>query len=249
MRRRVAATVLAFLLLVVAPSLAQAGIGVTLLTETSRNGPTITTITSASVTPTANALNLCLVWSAQTSGTIAAPTVTGNGLTWDLVATTPQPGTTRAFLFRSMGASPSAGTIVATYGANQDDILLLCTSATGVDTSGSNGSGAVGQSKPDNVSTNNLTLTFDAPFAAADNRPVMFAARADNSSATTSEWTEVFDGAHSNVGTTVVMWKNASDDTSGTMTWGTTSTTAAILVEVKAPPGCEGRLALIGVGC
>src|SRR5688572_16849242 len=74
--------------------------------------------TTASFTPTANALVLAAVAVGQT-GAPTQPTLTGNGLTWELEDTclydiTGTFGT--LFLFRALGASPSAGTNAIAFG-------------------------------------------------------------------------------------------------------------------------------------
>ena len=105
---------------------------------------TTATITTSSTTPTANAL--VVVTLGTTDETFTIPTLTGNGMTWVVLATSTAGATYRFTSFRSLSASPSAGTLLVDYGANpQSRIIWMIDEFIGVDTSGSNGSGAVVQ--------------------------------------------------------------------------------------------------------
>ena len=106
--------------------------------------------TTASITPTANALVLVMVSAVRADGiTYSDPTLSGNGLTWVAIGTVKEDdagGSRRGgTLFRSMGASPSAGAITITYGASHESCAWSVAEFTGVDTTGTNGSGAVVQ--------------------------------------------------------------------------------------------------------
>ena len=149
--------------------LAPAGISVSTLT-TGNSGVATTVYTTASVSPSGNALLLLAVavYIATGSTNPTTPTVTGNGLTWDLVGSVDVDaiGTDRStiFVFRSMGPSPSTGAITITFvGSNQGKVCWLLDQATGVDTSGANGSGAVLQSQT--ASTANADVSLSAAFA------------------------------------------------------------------------------------
>jgi hypothetical protein len=208
-----------------------------------------TTCVTGSVAPAANSLNL--VWAHSSGVTINQPTVTGNGLTWDLVTSTANTTSKRMWLFRAMGASPTAGAITVTYGTSQDDLLCAAVTATGVDTSGSNGSGAIGETQASNLAAQtSVTLTLSG-FSASGNRAVMVAAANSSATSTTFEWTSLADTSVSNAGRIATQWKDATDDLSGTMSWGVESATrAGILVEVKAAAsGCRGGMLMGRVGC
>lgn len=108
-------------------------------------------ITTASVTPGANRLEL-LVVSIRNGNSInpTAPTISGNGLTWVQIGNGnfDNSSTSRrtVYLFRSMGASPTTGAITITLGEIETDVCYLLDEVSGVDTSGTNGSGAIVQS-------------------------------------------------------------------------------------------------------
>lgn len=96
------------------------------------------------VTPTANALVLASVWHSHATTAGNTPTATGNGLTWVSVGTFTFLTTERFTLFRAMGASPTNTAITFDFAAqNQTQAGWLVSQCTGVDTTGTNGSGAV----------------------------------------------------------------------------------------------------------
>jgi hypothetical protein len=110
-----------------------------------------TSIATSSVTPTGDALILAAVVSRIASGeNPVVPTASGNGLTWVVVRTAAFGDLTRLTLFRAMGASPSAGAITFDFGSEtQTDFAWSVAEYTDVDTSGTNGSGAVRQALTD----------------------------------------------------------------------------------------------------
>jgi hypothetical protein len=148
-----------------------AGSGLTQGTDAACTG----TSTTASFTPTANALILACVVNEIASGT--APTIssiTGNGLTWVLVGTAITPsGLNRTTLYRASSASTSTGTATITFSGAADDCVWQISEYTGQDTSGTNGSGAIVQSAVNNGGggLTSLTVTL-AAFASSSNAAV-----------------------------------------------------------------------------
>lgn len=130
--------------------------------------------TTASITPTSNALILPCIVVMRTGSAPNTPTVTGNSITYDLIAsaahdTAGQQATT--FLFRGLNASPTAGVITIDVSVAHDGALWTVTEFAGVDTSGSNGSGAIVQNATNTgsiASSSTLTVTL-ASFADAAN--------------------------------------------------------------------------------
>lgn len=127
--------------------------------------------TTASVTPSSNALELLTVYSRTGISTNPnQPTVTGNSLTWVAIATVIYDDSSssrrRITLFRALGASPSSGTITIDFGGQaQTDVGWSLDQATGTDTSGTNGSGAIVQSATNldtGTSSTSLTVTLSA---------------------------------------------------------------------------------------
>lgn len=103
---------------------------------------------TASVTPGANRLLLLGIANARSAATAPEPTATGNGLTWVTVVTQLHSNNTRRVtVLRAMGASPSTGAITIDFAADtQVGCAWILHEYTGMDTSGTNGSGAIVQS-------------------------------------------------------------------------------------------------------
>ncbi len=81
-----------------------------------------------------------------TVATAAAPTVTGNGITYDLVNTI-NSGNRRLSVLRGMSAAPSAGAVTLDFGATSvASVGWSITEFCGVNQTGVNGAGAVVQS-------------------------------------------------------------------------------------------------------
>lgn len=117
---------------------------------TNASATTGNTVVTASVSPAANEL-WCVDVSMRATG--ITPTVSGTGLTWaqeaqvDAQQAGPQ---LRLWRFRGLSTStPSSGAITVTVTGNLKPILVQVWKATGVDTSGTNGSGACAQSVTD----------------------------------------------------------------------------------------------------
>jgi len=137
---------------------------------TSRGTTDTTVYTTASITPTANRLVLAFISSKQFgSGTVAAPTLSGNGLTWVLAATVSGTTNSDGWLFRAMGASPSAGGVTITFSATQSNCNWSISEFAGVDTGGTNGSAAIVQTAVQQTnSATSCTVTLGT-FGAAGN--------------------------------------------------------------------------------
>lgn len=129
------------------------------------SGTDVTSATTASVAPAGNRLLLLSVAGDATSGVDNTPTVTGNGLTWVEITGMTQKNNSRGqYVFRAMGASPSSGTIVIDFsGQTQAKISWGLEEFDGVDTSGTNGSGAIGNNdKAAAFGATSVTVTLAA---------------------------------------------------------------------------------------
>jgi len=99
-------------------------------------------VTLTSWTPGANELVLVAV--AVRDETAEPVTVSGNGLTFvEIHNVDNAQGQNGIYLFRAMGASPSTGSITVTITGNASPAFAAATRFSGVDTSGTDGSGAV----------------------------------------------------------------------------------------------------------
>lgn len=133
--------------------------------------------TTASVTPTGGALQLLTI--NVTRGGSANPTaptsLTGNGLTWVLLATlnydTAGVGRGAAWIYRAMASAPTAGTlVVAGIGFDSSTgIIYQWSQFTGVKQTGTNGSGAIGQAVAGSIVTTDTPSATLAAFGSTDN--------------------------------------------------------------------------------
>lgn len=109
--------------------------------------PTATTNT-ASWAPAASRLYLASVFTNHDTASPSAPTFAGNGLTWVQVGSLLFVSTniSRITVFRAMGASPSTGVSTITWVTTPTEGgVWSIDEFTGMDTSGTNGSGAIAQ--------------------------------------------------------------------------------------------------------
>ncbi len=198
-----------------------------------------TAFSTASVSPTANAVVLLAVFSCRTAGAAEAPaTITGNGLTWTQIDTTRLYGTSNfrsLSLWRGMSATPSASTIDLTFTSSHESVAWSVCQATGVNTSGTNGSGAIVQAvsaDSDNGTGTSRTNSL-AAFEYAGN--VHFAAWATSINSgigVDAQFAELGDAAVSTPsGNVETQW--AAGEVDCTATFGAASN-AVISVEIKA---------------
>ncbi len=130
-----------------------------------------TSYATASVTPTANKLQL-LAFVSRTNITADPnqPTATGCGLTWVVVGSrvfdTTSSSRRRVTLFRALGASPTTGAITIDCGGQtQTSATWSLDEGTGMDITGSNGAGAIVQSATafdNSLAVSSLTVTLSA---------------------------------------------------------------------------------------
>jgi len=105
--------------------------------------------TTPNISPAANALITVAVLARRSSGA-QTPTLSGGGMaTWTLVASvdfnpiaTPA---SRLMVFRAMTVSPGSGSLTVTFANSQNNVQWIVSQWTGVDQTGTNGSGAIGQ--------------------------------------------------------------------------------------------------------
>lgn len=211
---------------------------------TSSSGTNATSYTTASITPTANALVLIAVGQ-EISGTPAVPAISGAGLTWVEIANCyfDQAGTqSRLTLFRALGASPTSGALTIDFsGVTQAGCEWSVAEFTGVDTSGTNGSGAIVQSaktaEPGSAATS-ITATLGSAITAGDAAYSAAAWEANEAGSAEGTWTLLGQSTHAGPSAALLsQWRNASDDNSATTSWTTSALCGAIIVEIKAEAG------------
>lgn len=196
-----------------------------------------TSVATASHTPVANQVVYAAVGSRATA-TVVTPTCTGNSLTWVLVgmATCPTSPTTRIAVFRSLGASPTAGATTFDFGVEtQTSFVWSIIQFAGADTSGTNGSGATVQSKTAGSSGNvtTLSVTLDSALENAANAMIAFYVTNNNAAHTNdAAFTELSDNAVSSGSANLsVDW--AINQTTCAPTWASAAG-AVVAIEVKS---------------
>lgn len=201
-----------------------------------------TTITTASVSPGSNRLILAGFVFSFLSVVASAPacSVAGNGLTWVQIANRVfrQSGANYwqcLYLYRALGASPSSGTITATSDGFYHAAYAV-SEFIGIDTSGTNGSGAIVQSATNwGDGVGSLTVTLSS-FSNANNATYgLFTASAGTQLTFTpgTGFTEIHDTGqdYASIGT---QWRNDNDTSVDSTFSGTASGSAGIAVEIKA---------------
>lgn len=203
--------------------------------------------TTASVTPSANALVLLTIGTLTTfAPDITTPTVTGNSLTWvmvrhNLFASSPT-FLSHLWVFRALGASPSAGTVTITNTDWVSETCWIIDQVTGVDTSGTNGSGAIVQDVASNPGSGATSGTATlAAFGSANNASyASWAVQAGNPITWTvgSGFTKIAE--HTTSGQYIdTMTEYKLGDFDGTASWASAEVyqTGGIGIEVKAAAG------------
>lgn len=205
-----------------------------------------TSYTTSSITPSADKLILISIASRSSGGVGAAPTLTGNGLTWVNVTFVGDGNERAVSVFRAMGGSPSTGAITIDFGADgQSNCSWSIYEFSGMDTSGTNGSGAIVQNPTNALGSagTSISVTFSAA-GATDNALYSATVISDNLAMTEdTSWTElheeqVNDGADSHTLQTQLRNPHGSDTTGGSSWSASESERAAIIgVEIKAAAG------------
>jgi hypothetical protein len=150
-----------------------AGITHTLLTA-GTNPTNLSVYTTASISPAPNALITLAVLGHRSSGASPAPVITGGGVTaWEQVGTvtfdTLGVPLKRMTLYRAMSAAPGSGSITITFSSSVSNAEWIVSQWEGVETSGTNGSGAIGQTQSNAANAvNGLGVTLGAFSNAAN---------------------------------------------------------------------------------
>jgi hypothetical protein len=202
-----------------------------------------------SITPTANRLVLAFVGSTLAASLPASPTITGNGLTWVVVqaigGNTIGSPRSRLTLFRAMGASPSTGAPTISFaGVTQQCCVLSIFELAGVDTSGTDGSGAIIQTVDDSLDAVQVVPLTMAAFASSTNGAVYGVLKDTSSNADPeSGWTEI----HEPLSTTPTLrlhtyWRATADATIAGASWAPSAAAdaMAIAAEISEPITAAG---------
>ena len=214
-----------------------ANVAQTLLTS-GNNAANQKVYTTAVIAPAPNALITVAVLMRRSSGVIS-PTITGGGMAkWDAVANTDfdTQGTPnkRLVVFRALSASPGSGPITITFTSSVSNVQWIVSQWDGVETGGSNGSGAIvqtGTARSDAATSLAVSL---APFASANDAAYGVAGVAKNGPTVTpgaglTEIAEVSSGENSALQTE---W--ATNQSTVGASWGTSTKAGVLAIEIKA---------------
>lgn len=149
---------------------------------------------TASITPTSNALVLAYFISRNTdSADPVEPTASGCSLTWVKVHSVNYATNRRITLFRALGASPTSEAVTFDLGADtQTGALWGIIEITGVDTSGTNGSGAIVQAPTPTSGASDTALITMAALQNATNWVIGFVTTQNTSAITPgTDWNEL----------------------------------------------------------
>lgn len=215
-----------------------------------------TVFNTASITPTANNL-VFLTFLSRRGDSVnpADPTVTGNGLTWVNIGSINYDTTSTSrrtlTLFRAMGSSPSTGAVQITAPATLTSCVWSVDQFSGVDTTGTNGSGAVVQVVTNSTASGtSLTVTL-AAFSDANNATFGAFGNSDQifSSTAGTGFTKLGDNGDADTSSRCTTEFKNSNDTSVDMSFSSATELGGIAVEIKAAATSTVKtLAALGVG-
>lgn len=209
----------------------------------------VASATTASITPGGNRLILVTVHAYLSAGSVqpATPTVTGNGITYSLVASqdTDNSGTDRGtmFLFRGMASAPTAGGITIDFGATTQTRIQWAVDQSGpdVDTSGTNGSGAIIQSTGVTLGAAGTSASVNFPSAMGAGN-VGFSAwghQVQEGKTPRAGWTELADVTTVSLASVETQYISGTD-TAGSASWTTSSRAGGVIAEIKSAIGIRG---------
>lgn len=202
-------------------------------------------VVTPSFTPTANRLVLAAIGSYDRA---AAPTLTGNSLTWVLVLSTVN-SSYRVSVYRAMSATPTAGALTIDYSDPGDFTTWSIVEFDGVSLAGTDGSDAVVQAVGA-TGTSTTALATLAAFGSAGNATYGASQWGGGPVTPGSGFTELHEERAYTTYSLETEWKN-SDDTTVDATAATSLAWAIIGVEIKeAVPASAGnnRRLMLGVG-
>lgn len=194
-----------------------------------------TEYTTASISPTANALIIMTV--SGFNGTAAtAPTITisGASMTWVEIKTQVYAGSdrNRMSVFRAMKASPGSGVLTITHSFEASSCSWIISEFANVDTGGSDGADAVVQfAQTLEEPGGSITVTL-AAFSNVNNATHGSFARSAGSGFTPgSGFAEIADFAGNGQGAVMTEWRNDNDTTVDTLS--SSADTLGIAIEIK----------------
>lgn len=206
---------------------------------TSGNNPANQKVyTTATIAPAPNALVTVAVLMRRSSGGLS-PTITGGGMsTWTIVASadfdTQGTPTKRLTIFRALSSTPGSGPITITYGSSVSNVQWVVSQWTGVETGGTNGSGAIVQSAAARSDAASTLVASLAPFVAANDVAYGAVGVAKNGPTVTpaAGFTEIAEVSSGETSALQTEW--ATNQNAVGASWATLTKAAVLAVEIKA---------------
>lgn len=211
------------------------------LAQGAADAGSFSSVASASITPSSN--NLVLLTIALRNGNSINPSVssiTGNGLTWvkvnSVVYDTTSTSRRTVEVWRALGASPSSGAVTVNFTETETAYAYSIDQFSGVDTTGTNGSGAIVQSttNKDETPPTGITVTL-AAFSDVNN--ATFGGFGESNGFTQTAGTG-FSILHAQASSTEVgslsEWKATNDTTVDYSLGSNTSQMGGVAIEIKA---------------
>lgn len=192
---------------------------------------------TGSWTPTDGTLYLASVGNVEfTDGAATAPTLAGNGITWDQIGNLDyDPGTGKGMslsLFRGLASGSSAGTLTV---ANANDYVIInVDGVTNPLATGTNGDTAIRQVASNTDTGTSLSVAL-APFedATYDAGFSCFLHMAAEASTPDTGWTELMDTSDMVSGVGLETQYRVGEDLSAAASWATSAHAVGIAVEVR----------------
>jgi len=211
------------------------------LASGSSSTDTAADFTTGTASPTANRLQLLLIHHVETTTAAAISSVTGCSMTWAEVTNYAYNTSSRRIsIWRTMSATPGSACALTIATGTRTGIAYLWTEWTELDTSGSDGSGAIvtSTSGTNTASGTSLNNTF-ATFGSESNAGVEVCVSNVNGNVytvdATATWTQIGTSqAHASPASTTAVQYRIGTDTTATCTFTTNGGIAAIGVELKA---------------
>lgn len=208
---------------------------------------------TGSHTPAANRLLVAVVVNDRSAGTPTLPTVSGNGLTWELLKdpTTLADATivratanqSRTSIFAALtGASPSAGAVTADFGGVTQIACVISVFEVEIDGGvPASVAAAVRQVKTGDDGGSTATsgsITLDTAMLSTGRGVAAFTHHANEATTHRASWTEIHDLSHGapTRGVDTQMRTDAAESTASA-TWATASNWAGLFVELKQSGG------------
>jgi hypothetical protein len=199
-----------------------------------------TSFVTGSISPKANLLEILAVESNATA-TANVPTVTGASMTWTQVMTyidVTSPNTRRITVFRALSPNPGSGALTIDFaGQTNNNCIWSVNECSGIDLSGSNGSGAIVQTASNENSGTQTGITVTLATLSNSLNAAFGFIRKNTATALTkgSNFTEL---SNDTFGTTTCEAEWAVNQTAVNWTWGSESAVSiAIAIEIKAALG------------